>query len=132
MTSYAIRYVTVLLVLVIGDAAWLSFFARTMFRPTLGDILLEDPRWVGVAIFYLLFTAGVLVFPLQLGLRGQTPLAAAMYGFLFGFFCYMTYDATNYATIKNWTAPLAFIDTLWGALLTAAATTAAYFVANRV
>jgi len=131
MTTYIIRYVAVLLVLAIGDAAWLSFFARTMFRPTLGDILLDDPRWIGVIFFYLFYTAGILIFPLEMAVRVQSLGVALILGLLFGFFCYMTYDATNYATIKNWTAPLAFIDTVWGALLTGVATTAGYFVATR-
>jgi len=132
MTGYVIRYVTVLLLLVIGDAAWLSFFARTMFRPTLGDILLDDPRWSGVVLFYLLYAAGILIFPLGFALRTQSAIAAVLFGLLFGFFCYMTYDITNFATIKAWTAPLAFIDTIWGALLTAAATTACYLVTKRL
>jgi uncharacterized protein (DUF1501 family) len=42
------------------------------------------------------------------------------------------YDATNYATLKAWTASLALIDTGWGALLTALATRAGYWVSQRL
>jgi uncharacterized membrane protein len=131
MQGIAFRYVAVLLVLAIGDAAWLSYFARAMFRPVLGDILLDMPRWGAAILFYLLYALGVMVFPLALGLRGGSMLTAVMYGALFGFLAYMTYDLTNLATIKAWTMPLALIDMGWGALLTAAATAAGYAVAQR-
>lgn len=50
MFSYAVRYAVILFVVVIGDAFWLSYFARVMFRPVLGTILLDTPRW-NAAIF---------------------------------------------------------------------------------
>ena len=130
MQAIAIRYVVVLLVLVVGDAAWLSYFARAMFRPTLGDLLLDNPRWGAAILFYLLYALGVLEFPLALGLRQGAMLPAILYGALFGFLAYMTYDLTNLATIKAWTMPLALIDMGWGALLTAAATAAGYAAAQ--
>ena len=120
-----------LLVLVVGDALWLSYFARVMFRPVLGDILLDTPRWSAAILFYLIYALGVMVFPLALGLRNGSLGAAILYGALFGFLAYMTYDLTNLATIKAWTVPLALIDMGWGALLTAAATAAGYAVAQR-
>ena len=46
MLNYLLRYVTVLVVLAVGDAPWLSYFAHAVFRPTLGAILLDDPHWV--------------------------------------------------------------------------------------
>ena len=120
-----------LLVLVIGDAVWLSYFAKAMFRPVLGDILLDAPRWSAAIFFYLIYAAGVMIFPLAMSLNTQTWGTAILYGALFGFLAYMTYDLTNLATIKAWTAPLALIDMGWGALLTAAATAAGFAAAQR-
>jgi uncharacterized membrane protein len=131
MPGLAIRYAVVLVVLVVGDAVWLSYFARVMFRPVLGAILLDNPRWGAAILFYLIYALGVLVFPLALGLRGGSWVSAALYGALFGFLAYMTYDLTNLATIKAWTVPLALIDMSWGAVLTAAATSAGYAIAER-
>jgi uncharacterized membrane protein len=131
MQAIVFRYIGVLLVLVVGDALWLSYFARVMFRPVLGDILLDNPRWSAAILFYLIYALGVLVFPLALGLRNGSPSAAILYGALFGFLAYMTYDLTNLATIKAWTLPLALIDMGWGAFLTAAATAAGYAIAQR-
>ena len=120
-----------LLVLAVGDFLWLSFFARVMFRPVLGDILLDDPRWSAAILFYLIYALGVIVFPLELGLRQGALVPALLYGALFGFLAYMTYDLTNLATIKAWTVPLALIDMGWGALLTAAATAMGYVITQR-
>lgn len=131
MQAIAFRYVGVLLVLVVGDALWLSYFARAMFRPVLGEILLDNPRWSAAILFYLIYALGVLVFPLAQGLRNGSLGEAVLYGALFGFLAYMTYDLTNLATIKAWTMPLALIDIGWGALLTAAATAAGYAIAQR-
>jgi len=55
---------------------------------------------------------------------------AILYGALFGFLVYMTYDLTNLATIKAWTVPLTLIDMGWGALLAAAATAAGFAAAQ--
>ncbi|HEY5048569.1 MAG TPA: hypothetical protein VII49_11180 [Rhizomicrobium sp.] len=45
MARLIVSYVVVLVVLAAAGALWLSWFARAMFRPTLGSILLDDPRW---------------------------------------------------------------------------------------
>lgn len=131
MANLALRYVVVLVVLAAGDAAWLSYFAPAVFRPTLGNILLENPRWAAIVLFYLLYALAVIVFPLQAGLRAGSTAMILLYGALFGFFAYMTYDLTNFATIKVWTAPLAATDIAWGTLLTAAATYAGALVARQ-
>ena len=47
----------------------------------------------------------------------------ALYGALFGLFAYATYDLTNYATLKGWTATLATSDIVWGMAMTAAVST---------
>ena len=128
MQAIAFRYIGVLLVLVVGDALWLSYFAHVMFRPVLGNILLDNPRWGAAIFFYFIYALGVLVFPLALGLRSGLLSAAIVYGALFGFLAYMTYDLTNLATIKAWTMSLALIDMCWGAFLTAAATATGYII----
>jgi uncharacterized membrane protein len=129
--SWVFRYVVAMLVLGIGDALWLSYFAHAVFRPTLGTILLDDPRWIAVGLFYVAYAAGVLIFAVSPALRANSAWIAFMYGALFGLFAYGTYDLTNFATIKAWTVNLALLDTGWGALLTALAALASYLVATR-
>lgn len=129
--SYAIRYAVALLVMIVGDALWLSYFARAMFRPTLGTMLLDDPRWLAAALFYLLYAAGIVWFAVTPALRSGSWSSAALSGALLGFLAYMTYDLTNLATIRAWTMQLALIDMAWGTLLTAVAATASYLAAAR-
>lgn len=130
--AFLARYGIVVAVLAVGDALWLGWFGRAVVRPTLGDILLENPRWTAIILFYLIYAAGVVVFPLAAGLRSGSWMAALGYGALFGFLAYMTYDLTNLATLRAWTLPLAVIDMAWGAALTGAAALAAYALTRRM
>jgi uncharacterized membrane protein len=43
---------------------------------------------------------------------------ALLQGALFGFFAYATYDLTNLATLKVWSAGIALLDMAWGAVVT--------------
>ena len=43
---------------------------------------------------------------------------ALLWGALFGFFAYATYDLTNLATLKIWSLKVSLIDMAWGAVLT--------------
>ncbi len=128
---WAMRYLVALATLGVGDAIWLSYFAHSIFRPTLGDILLDDPRWPVVVTFYLFYAAGVLIFATRPALEGRSSRTALLFGALFGFFAYGTYDLTNFATIRAWTVPLAILDTAWGMFLTSLAASASYAISRR-
>ena len=128
MINLLIRYAVVFLVLTVGDAIWLNFFARAVVRPTLGGILLDDLRWWAVGAFYTLFAFGVMYFAVTPALRQGAWTQAALSGALLGFIAYMTYDMTNLATIKAWTVPLALVDMAWGTLISTVAATVGYWV----
>ena len=129
--SLALRIIAALVVLGVGDALWLSYFAPAVFRPTLGAILLDEPRWAAVAVFYLAYAVGIAIFAIAPAMRTGSVWTALLYGALFGLFAYGTYDTTNFATLKAWTLQLALMDTAWGAFLTAVAAAAGYSVATR-
>ena len=131
MKTFLLRYVVALLVLLALDALWLSYFAHAMFQPALGNILLDDPRWYAVAIFYPLYALGVVVFAVAPAVRSNSGATAFGYGALLGLLAYGTYDLTNLATLKVWTSTLGAIDTAWGTLLTALAATASFTIASR-
>jgi uncharacterized membrane protein len=44
-----------------------------------------------------------------------------VYGAVFGFVAYATYDLTNQATLKNWSTVLTIADLVWGTVLSAVA-----------
>ena len=87
-------------------------------------------RVVPAVLFYLVYAAGIQVFVLPAG-QGSWPLTA-LYGALFGLFTYATYDLTNYATLRGWTAALAVSDIAWGMVMTAVVSTLAMFAGRAV
>ncbi len=55
---------------------------------------------------------------------------AAGNGALVGFLAYATYDLSNQATLRNWTATLTLTDLTWGTVLSAIAASLGYIAAR--
>jgi len=91
-----------------------------------------EPKLIAGLAFYLLYALGVSIFVIAPALSKQSWLYAVQYGALFGLFCYMTYDLTNLAVIRNFPTGLALIDIAWGSAVTAFAAGVAYWVGNRL
>jgi uncharacterized membrane protein len=72
-------------------------------------------------VFYLLYITGILVFAVRPGVAAGSWQTALVMGALFGFFCYMTYDMTNYATLRVWSLKVTILDLIWGTFLTGTA-----------
>lgn len=132
MRSYVLSWIATLVVMLICDLTWLSTVGAQVYRPRLGALLLDKPVLVPAALFYLLYAAGVVIFAVAPALRVESVGKAALWGALFGFFAYATYDLTNLATVRGWSAVVTVLDMGWGALLTAVAAGVASFVAQRV
>ena len=99
--------------------------ARAPAQPraaALGCLLL-GAAWAGAALFLVRHYATIN--------WGAPALAAgkwqvaAQWGAMFGFFCYMTYDLTNHATMKIWSTKVTLLDIAWGTLATGFAAGAA-------
>jgi uncharacterized membrane protein len=56
--------------------------------------------------------------------------SALLYGALFGFFAYVTYDLTNLATLRGWSVTVAVLDIAWGMTVTAAASAMGFVIAG--
>jgi uncharacterized membrane protein len=69
-------------------------------------------------IFYFTYIVGVLIFAVRPAIMAGDWKTAALYGALFGFFTYATYDLTNFATMKVWTLRVTLLDVAWGTILT--------------
>jgi uncharacterized membrane protein len=117
MTTYVAAYLASLVVFVAADMVWLGTMVDRIYRPALGDILLSSVNFPPALIFYLVYPIGLVIFAIMPGLKGGSVATAAMYGALFGFFTYATYDLSNYATLRNWTLQVTAIDIGWGTLL---------------
>nr|WP_155478733.1 DUF2177 family protein [Rhodoplanes serenus] len=132
LVPYVASYAAALVSFVIIDAVWLYTMSGLLYRPTLGDILLEAPRMMPAVVFYLLFPIGLVVFAIVPALRGGGLVPAIALGALFGALAYATYDLTNYATLRNWTLQLTVADIVWGGLLSGIAAACGYLAANAV
>lgn len=110
------------------DLVWLSFVANKFYKSQIGSLLLEKPNMGAAALFYVIYVVGVVVFVLTPALEKNSWQHAAIYGALFGFVAYATYDLTNLATLKGFTTKLVVVDLIWGAVLTATVATLSYWV----
>ena len=66
----------------------------------------------------MISAVGIIFFAVNPVLKAESLMTAALYGALFGFFCYATYDLTNLATLTGYTVTVAVVDMAWGTLLT--------------
>lgn len=126
--SYLLAYLTVLISFGIFEAIWLSQMAIALYRPILGDMMIEQVRIIPAAVFYLSFPIGLVVFAVMPALREESVWAAFWSGMLLGALCYATYDLTNYATLKTWTLQVTLIDIAYGAIVSATCSSLAYWV----
>ena len=53
-----------------------------------------------------------------------------LYGALFGFFCYATFELTSLSLLKHWTWPVVMMDVAWGSFVTALSSTLGLSIAN--
>lgn len=118
--KYVAAYAIALIIFLVLDALWLGLVARTFYMARIGDLILDQPRWAIAAVFYALYVVGLVYFAISTGLNSGGPFNAAFNGALFGFFAYLTYNATNLSTLKGYDGLVATVDTLWGAALGAA------------
>jgi uncharacterized membrane protein len=125
-------YLTFLITLLVIDLIWLLGVAKNLYQQEMGDLMATEPKLIAGLAFYLIYALGVCIFVIVPALSKQSWIYAVQYGALFGFFCYMTYDLTNLAVIRNFPTGLAFIDIAWGSAVTAVVAGIAYWVGNRL
>jgi uncharacterized membrane protein len=128
--KYVTVYIAALLVFGAMDAVWLGWVARDLYRNAIGDIMAK-PFDTKIALgFYLIYIAGLVFFGAQPGLSAGDWRIALLYGGLFGFFCYATYDLTNAATLAAFPLRLGLIDMAWGTIVSGVSSAAAVLVAK--
>jgi len=132
MLKYLGIYFSFLIPLIVIDIVWLLLIAKKMYQSEMGDLMAGEPNLVAGIAFYVLYAIGICIFVLVPALSKQSWFDAVLYGALFGFFCYMTYDLTNLAVIRNFPIQLAFIDMAWGTFVTATVSGFAYWVSNKI
>jgi uncharacterized membrane protein len=114
------------------DLCWLAVVARGFYQRHLGYLMRPQVNWAVAISFYLLFVIGIVVFAVRPALEAQNPLRALVYGALFGFFTYATYDLTNLATVKGWPWIVTAVDLAWGVTLCGTVAWVSYGVSVRL
>jgi len=102
------------------DILWLGYIAKGFYRQHLAFILSPDVNWPAAVAFYLIYIIGILFFGVAPALARGSLFTAIVWGGLYGFFTYATYDLTNLALIKGWPFKIVLVDILWGVFLCAA------------
>lgn len=121
MKHFIILYAAILIVMAGLDAVWIGGVAREFYKNRISNLEFHP---IPALLFYLLYAVGVLIFA---GGHG-TWQSVLLYGALFGFFAYSTYDLTNLATLRGWPVSLAVVDILWGTFVTAFAASAGWYI----
>lgn len=119
MLRLAIIYLSTLAVLLPLDFLFLGTIGKKLFDAHVGDMILQSPRAAPAVLFYLIYAAGILVF-----VNGATPgnwQHNALYGALFGLFCYATFELTSMAMLRHWEWAVVVPDMIWGSAVTAVA-----------
>ena len=132
MLKYLTVYFSFLLSLVVIDLIWLLGIAKNLYRDDMGSLMASEPKLLAGLGFYLLYALGASIFVILPAISKQSLIHAVQYGALFGFFCYMTYDLTNLAVIRDFPVRLAFVDIAWGSAVTALSATVAYWLGNQI
>lgn len=114
------------------DMVWLGLVAKDFYRAQIGALMKPDVNWIAAIIFYLIFIAGLVVFVISPSVEKGSWTHALLFGALFGFVCYATYDLTNLAVAKDWPFLVTIVDLAWGALLAASVSVVTYFIASKM
>ncbi|MHC8315576.1 DUF2177 family protein [Pseudomonas sp. LB3P31] len=128
MQNALFAYAGTLLAFLVLDGLWLGVLMAAKYKSLLGSLMLDKPLLGPAAVFYLLYVVGCVVFVVLPATSWQR---AAGMGALLGLVAYGTYDLSNWATLKGWSAQLAIMDMAWGAFATCIACTVGYWAAQK-
>ena len=133
MSQDIVATITLLGVMGVANAVWLTTMTDRFYRRELPGLLADKPKWVPALGFYVLYAIGTLVLVVMPALDADDSTArVAGMGALLGLVAYGTYDLTNHATVRGWSARVTIVDMLWGASLTAVAAVAAVLAAREL
>jgi uncharacterized membrane protein len=127
VNRYAVLYLATMIVLLPLDFLFLGVLAKGLFISEVGDML-GEVRVAPAVLFYLIYIVGIVVF--VNGQAAATWQSAALYGALFGLFCYATFELTSMAMLKHWSWAVVAVDMSWGVIVTAISATAGLLITN--
>ena len=131
--KYVVGYIATGIAFALIDSVWLRTMYERLYKPEIGSLMYEGGFRLGPAVaFYLLYILGMMIFAVGPALHNGKWQTALLWGALLGFFCYMTYDLTNYATLKVWSTKVTVLDIIWGTVLTGSASLSGWWVTTLI
>ena len=131
--KYFAAYIITGIAFALIDSVWLRNAYTKLYLPEIGEMLMKGGFRLGPAIaFYLLYILGMMIFAVGPAMAAGRWQVALLQGAMFGFFCYMTYDLTNMATLKQWSLKVTILDMIWGTLLTGSASAVGYLATSAI
>jgi uncharacterized membrane protein len=129
--KYIVAYLATGLSFALIDSVWLRTMYSRLYQPEIGE-LLGGLRLGPAVVFYLLYILGMMIFAVGPALANGKWQTALIWGALLGFFCYMTYDLTNHATMKVWSTKVTVLDIMWGTFLTGSASLSGWWITTLI
>lgn len=127
---HVLAYIASAIVFLGLDYLWLGRIAGPFYRERLAHLMADNVNFVVAGGFYAFYVVGIVIFAIQPALRSGAWSDALLYGALFGFFAYATYDVTNLATLRDWPVSVVVVDVVWGSLLTGTSAVAGFLAAR--
>ncbi len=124
-------YFIALPIFLILDGLWLGLIAKSFYAKQIGFLFKTDINWIAALVFYLLFIAALILFVINPAIEKGSLTHALLFGALFGFITYATYDLTNLATLDKWPIMVTIVDLIWGSFVTASVASLTFLIFNR-
>ncbi|NKI57554.1 DUF2177 family protein [Labrenzia sp. PO1] len=128
MLKYVTAYIATVLVFLAVDYVWLTQVSTRFYLDRIGHLMMEKPNIAAASVFYLVYVVGIVIFAVAPALKADSLVTAIIFGALFGFFTYGTYDVTNYATLREWPVSVVLVDVAWGTVLSAVSAGAGFTI----
>jgi len=133
IAKYIVAYIATGISFALIDSVWLRTMYERLYKPEIGELMYQGGFRIGPAVaFYLFYILGMMIFAVGPALHSGKWQTALLWGALLGFFCYMTYDLTNYATLKVWSTKVTVLDIIWGTVLTGSASLSGWWVTTLI
>jgi uncharacterized membrane protein len=110
------------------DIVWLGLIAKNFYKQWIGHLMASQTNWIAAIIFYVLYIVFIVIMVLLPADSKHSLKHAMLYGALFGFITYATYDLTNLATLKDWPLTMTLVDIAWGTFLGFSVSSLAYLL----
>jgi len=99
------------------EMIWQTGIARKFYKKELGALMRAQVNGYAAGLFYLIYTAGIVIFVIRPNLEAGGAIAF-LRGGGFGFVAYSTYNLISLAIIENWPIKMTIVDIVWGSLAT--------------